>query len=317
MAKIALFLQRCFDGLANGAIYSSLALALVIVYRSTGLLNAAQGEMATVGTYAALVAHTPVTPALAGTGLAHALLPGAPWPIWASILLAVLIGAGLAAAAERFIVRRIPDRSTFGVVSATVGLLLCLNGLTERVWRPVVRGFPPAFPNRAPPLRRDRGRPPALHDDRHLGGAGAVLVGLWMVLRATRAGLAFRAVSSNRDMSEVMGIRVGRVTTLGWALAGGIGALAGCLVAPNVLLEPNMMVRVLIFALVAATLGGLDSLGGAVVGGLLVGLAQTMIGGYVGFFGSELSLPGALLVMVAVLITRPTGLFGTRTVERA
>ena len=317
MAKIALFLQRCFDGLANGAIYSSLALALVIVYRSTGLLNAAQGEMATVGTYAALVAHTPITPALAGTGLAHALLPGAPWPIWASILLAVVVGAGLAAAAERYIVRRIPDRSTFGVVSATVGLLLCLNGLTERVWRPVVRGFPPAFPNRP-------------HHFVELGGARLryttigtwtvlvlVLVGLWMVLRATRVGLAFRAVSSNREMSEVMGIRVGRVTTLGWALAGGIGALAGCLVAPNVLLEPNMMVRVLIFALVAATLGGLDSLGGAVIGGLLVGLSQTMIGGYVAFFGSELSLPGALGVMVAVLVTRPTGLFGTRVVERA
>lgn len=316
MGTIALFLQRCFDGLANGAIYSSLALALVIVYRSTGLLNAAQGEMATVGTYAALVAHTPVTPALAGTGLAHALLPGAPWPVWASIVLAVALGAGLAAGAERFIVRRIPDQSTFAVVSATVGLLLCLNGLSERVWRPVVRGFPAAFPN----------------EPRHFVGLGgarlryttigtwavlvALLVGLWMVLRATRVGLAFRAVSSNRDMSEVMGIRVGRITTLGWALAGGIGALAGCLVAPSVLLEPNMMVRVLIYGLVAATLGGLDSLGGAVLGGLAVGVAQTMIGGYVEFFGSELSLPGALLVMVAVLVTRPTGLFGTRTVER-
>jgi branched-chain amino acid transport system permease protein len=262
------------------------------------------------------VAHTPVTPALAGTGLAHALLPGAPWPIWASILVAVVLGAGLAAAAERFVVRRIPDQSSFGVVSVSVGLLLALNGLTERVWRPVVRGFPPAFPNKP-------------HHYLPVGGARlrfttigtwvtllVVLVALGLVLRSTRAGLAFRAVSSNREMSAVMGIRVGRVTTLGWALAGAIGALAGCLVAPNVLLEPNMMVRVLIYALVAATLGGLDSLGGAVLGGLVVGVAQTMIGGYVDFFGSELSLPGALGVMVLILVTRPTGLFGTRLVER-
>ena len=100
------------------------------------------------------------------------------------------------------------------------------------------------------------------------------------------------------------------------ALAGAIGGLAACLVAPTVLLEPNMMVRVLIYSLVAATLGGLDSLGGAVLGGLVIGVSQTMIAGYVGFLGSQLSLPGALAVMIAVLLFRPSGLFGTRRVER-
>lgn len=316
MGPIALFLQRCFDGLANGAIYSSLALALVIVYRSTGLLNVAQGELATFSTYLALVLTTPATPALAGTGLASALLPGSPWPLWPSIAGALVLGAGLCAAVERLVVRRVPEGSTFSVVSVTVAILLLVNGTTERLWRPIVRGFPSGFPN-------------APGDYVRLGGARlryttigtwatlvVVLAVLGVLLRTTKVGLAFRAVSADRQVAELMGIRSGRVATLGWALAGAIGALAGCLVAPMVVLEPGMMVRLLIFALVAATLGGLDSLGGAIVGGLAIGLAQTMIGGYVGFIGSELSLPGALAVMVLVLLTRPTGLFGTRRVER-
>ncbi|MPY91489.1 MAG: branched-chain amino acid ABC transporter permease [Acidimicrobiia bacterium] len=311
-----LFLQRCFDGLANGAIYSSLALALVIVYRSTGLLNVAQGELATFSTYLALVLTTPATPALAGTGLVAALLPGSPWPLWLSMAAAVLLGAGVSAGVERLVVRRVPDRSTFSVVSVSVALLLLVNGLSERLWLPIVRGFPAAFPNH-PSDYVDIG--PARLRFTTVGTwltLVAVLVILGLVLRRTKIGLAFRAVSSDRAVSELMGIRSGRITTLGWALAGAIGALAGCLVAPMVVLEPNMMVRLLIFSLVAATLGGLDSLAGAVVGGFLVGIAQTMIGGYVGFVGSELSLPGALAVMVAVLLTRPTGLFGTRRVER-
>ena len=143
-----------------------------------------------------------------------------------------------------------------------------------------------------------------------------MLLVLLVVLRATKVGLAFRAVSSDREMAKLMGIRSGQIMSLGWALAGGIGALAGCLVAPNVLLEPGMMVRVLIFGLVAATLGGLDSLGGAVIGGLTVGLAQTMLGGYVPFLGAALSLPGALVMMMAVLLFRPTGLLGTPKFER-
>jgi branched-chain amino acid transport system permease protein len=228
----------------------------------------------------------------------------------------VAVGAALSAGAERLIIRRIPDRSGMTVVSATVGLLLLINGFSERVWRGVVRGFPSAFPNRPQQyvfLADARLRYTTIGTWLILL---AVLGALWLVLRYTKVGLAFRAVSSSTEMSELMGIHAGRITTLGWALAGGIGALAGCLVAPTVLLEPGMMVRVLIFALVAATLGGLDSLGGAVLGGLLIGVTQTMLGGYVPFIGSQLSLPAALLVMVLILCFRPTGLFGTRRVER-
>jgi branched-chain amino acid transport system permease protein len=291
-------------------------LALVIVYRSTGLLNTAQGELATVSTYVGLVLHTPATPTLAGTGLAVTVLPWAPWPLWLAVPGGMAAGAALAALMERALIRRVVGGSGFAVVSASVGMLLLLNGISEYLWKPVVRAVDPIFPD-APgdylPVGPSRLRYSTIGTWLTLL---AVFCLLYLVLTRTKLGLAFRAVSSRRDVSELMGIRSGRVTTGGWALAGAIGALAGSLVAPDVLLEPQMMVRVLIFGLVAATLGGLDSLGGAVAGGLFIGLAQTMVGGYVGFLGSQLSLPGALLLMVAVLVWRPTGLFGTRRVER-
>jgi branched-chain amino acid transport system permease protein len=313
---MSLFLQRCFDALANGAIYATIALALVIVFRATATLNAAQGEMATLAAYVGLVLRTPATPALAGTGLAAALVPFAPWPLWAATIGAVIAGAIIGAAVERLVIRRVSARSGFAVVSVTVGVLLTFNGLTEGIWHPVVRGFPAMFPNKP---------------DSYLAVAGArlrfttlgtvatmlvVLVVLAVALRTTKLGLAFRAVSCDRDSSALVGIRVGRVMTTGWALAGAIGGLAACLVAPTLLLEPDMMVRVLIFSLVAATLGGLDSLAGALLGGLLIGVAQTMVAGYVPFIGTELSLPGALLVMVLILMVKPTGLFGTPRIER-
>ncbi|MEZ5236583.1 MAG: branched-chain amino acid ABC transporter permease [Acidimicrobiales bacterium] len=302
--------------MANGIIYGSIALALVIVYRATGMLNVAQGEMATVSCYVGLVLHTPATPALAGTGLVASLIPFAPLPLWASLIGALLAGALLGAVVERVVIRRVSQRSGFAVISVTVGVLLVLNGLSEQTWRPVTRGFPSLFPNDPGdylPIGDARLRYQALGTFLTIM---VVLIVLAVLLKKTRLGLAFRAVSSNRDSSELAGIRSGQITTVGWALAGAIGGLAACLVAPTVLLEPNMMVRVLIYSLVAATLGGLDSLGGAVLGGLLIGIAQTMVAGYVAFMGAQLSLPGALALMVLVLLFRPSGLFGTRRIER-
>jgi branched-chain amino acid transport system permease protein len=313
---ITLFLQRCFDACSNGLIYGSLAVALVIVYKSTGLLNVAQGEVSTMATYVGLVLHTPATPALAGTGLAAWLVPGSPLPLWASVIGAVAAGAVLGAVIERVVVRRVASRSRLGVVSMSVGLMLTLNGVTEALWFPVVRGYPPLFPNKASDYRLVGGARLRETTVGTLATVLAVLVVLAFVLRRTKLGLAFRAVASNDENSRLMGIRVGRVTTGGWALAGAIGALAASLVAPTVLLEPSMMVRVLIYALVAATLGGLDSLGGALVGGLLIGVAQTMIAGYVPLLGSELALPVVFALMAVVLMIRPTGLFGRRMVER-
>jgi branched-subunit amino acid ABC-type transport system permease component len=316
-AVIDLFLQRCIDGLANGSLYGALAVALVVVYKASGRLNLAQGEQATLGTYFSLVLSSPATPALAGTTLAARWLPGTPWKLGVAIAGAMVLSAVIAALIERLIVRRIPERLARSSVSVTIGLLLLLNALTTYEWKPVGRGYRSPFPN-------------APSDYVHIAGARlryttvgtwatflVVLGALWLVLRFTRAGLAFRAVSSTRTNSELMGIHAGRVLTGGWALAGALGTLAGCLLASQLVLSPDMMVRLLVFGFAAATIGGLSSLGGALVGGLLVGVSQTMLGGYVGFIKGPLSLPTVLLLMVVMLAFRPHGLFGRRGTDRS
>ena len=198
----------------------------------------------------------------------------------------------------------------------TIGLLLLINALVVYLWKPVGRGYPSPFPN-------DPG------DYVSIGGARlryttigtwttllVVLGTLWLILRFTKAGLAFRAVSSSRTNSGLMGVHTGRVLTGGWALAGAIGTLAGCLLASQLVLSPDMMVRLLVFGFAAATIGGLSSLGGALLGGLIVGVAQTMLGGYVPFVKGPLSLPVVLLLMVVMLAFRPHGLFGRKTPDK-
>lgn len=277
----------------------------------------AQGEFATVGTYTSLVLSSKATPFLAGTTLASRWLPGTPWPLGWSILAAMAISAVVAALIERLIVRRIPERSPRAAVSVTIGLLLLANAFTKWVWRPANRGYKSPFPNDP-------------KDYFHIGDARlryttvgnwvtllTVVALLWLVLRFTKAGLAFRAVSSSRSISELMGIRSGRVLTGGWALAGALGTMVGCLVAHHLVLSPDMMVRMLIYGFAAATIGGLSSPGGALLGGLIVGLAQTMLSGYVPFVGSPLALPTVLALMVVMLYLRPAGLFGTKGLEAA
>lgn len=316
-SAITLFIQRVIDGLANGSLYGALGLALAIVYRASGRINMAQGEFATVGTYISLVLSSNATPALAGTVLASRWLPGTPWPLGLAIAGAMVVSAIGAAVIERLVVRPIPERSPRAAVSVTIGLLLLANAFTKWLWRPANRGYRSPFPNNP-------------KDYFHIGGARLryttvgtwvtlliVLGLLWVVLRYTKAGLAFRAVSSSRAISELMGIRSGRVLTGGWALAGALGTLVGCLIANTLVLSPDMMVRMLIYGFAAATIGGLSSPGGALVGGIIVGLAQTMLSGYVGFIGAPLSLPTVLLLMVIMLYLRPAGLFGTRGLEAA
>jgi len=314
---VDLFLQRIFDGLTNGTVYASVALALVIIYKSTGLLNFAQGEMATFATYIALILTSPISPALPGTGLAS-WLPRTPWPIWLAIPGAMLAAMMLGATLERAIIRPLQERnsSAIAVVSVTLGLFLFINSLTVDLWFPVVRAFPNPFPAELDDYF-EFGRARLRFEDLGIWFTVLAVLGvLFVMLRYTKAGLAFRVISSDREHAQLMGIHPGRTLMLGWALAAAIGALAGSLVANNVLLESNMMIRLLIFSFAAATLGGLDSPGGAIVGGLSIGLIQTMSAGYIPFINSDLSMITALIVIFIVLLIRPAGLFGTRRVER-
>ena len=310
-----LLLQRIFDALFNSAIYSSLALALVIIFRSTGLLNFAQGEMATFTAYIAFVLLSGPQPRLTGGGLAG-IIPGVPFTIPLAIIGAVICGMAAGAVTERALIRPLGGASDLALVNITIGLLLAVNSLMAQWWGTGPRFFPAIFPSGA---------------GQHFTILGARLrystVGVWaillsvlvllvLLLRHTRAGLAFRAVSISPSNAELVGIRVGQTLMYGWALASGFGALAACLSANSVLLEPSMMLRVLVYAFAAATLGGLDSPKGALVGGLIIGLSQTLIPAYVPFIGFELSVLPALLSMIVILLIRPAGLYGTKRIER-
>ncbi len=309
-----LLIQRLFDGLFNGAIYASLALALVMIYRSTGLLNLAQGELATFGAYLALVFAAPASAALAGSELVS-WIPGHPWPMWAAIALAVLVSMVMGAGIERTVFRGIEGRPELAQVNVTIGLLILFSGLTEQFWGTNGRFIPSVFPTE--------------FDDYVSIGGGRLrysTIGAWamllvillllnLLIRHTKLGLAFRAVTSNREGAALVGIPVSRTLMFGWAVAAGLGTLASTLVAGVVILEPTIMLKLLIYSLAAATLGGLDSPKGAIVGGIVVAQAQTLVPGYLGL-PTELAVVPAVAVMLIILLVRPSGLFGTGRVER-
>ena len=310
-----LLVQRIFDAMFNGAIYASLAIALVTIYRATGLLNFAQGELATFSAYVGYLLLAPTGTAIAGAGLIG-ILPGLPWPVPMAILGAVVFGTIAGALTERVLIRPLEGRPDISVVNVTIGLLIAINAITVELWGTQPRLFPSPFPSEP-------------NDFIEIAGARLryETIGVWLtllallavlgfVLHRTKLGLAFRAITGNRASAELCGVRVGRTLMVGWAVAAGIGAGAAALMAENVLLEPFMMIRLLIFGFAAATIGGLDSPLGALVGGLIVALTQTLVPGYVPFISTELSLLPPLLVMAGVLLVQPTGLFGTRRVER-
>lgn len=309
-----LLIQRLFDGLFNGAIYASLALALVMIYRSTGLLNLAQGEMATFGAYVSLVFAAPASAALAGSSFVS-WMPGHPYPLWAAIVLAVIVSMFLGAGIERVVFRRLDGQPDLALINVTIGLLVLFSGLTERLWGSNPRFVPSVLPTEFDDfisLAGGRLRYSTI-------GAWAILLVILLLLnlliRHTKVGLAFRAVTSNREGAKLVGIPVGRTLMLGWAVAAGLGTVASTLVAGVVILEPAIMLKLLIYSLAAATLGGLDSPKGAVVGGIVVAQAQTLIPGYLGV-PTELAVIPAVVAMLVILLVRPSGLFGTVRVER-
>lgn len=294
-----LFLNRVFDGLEQGITYGGIALALVLIFKATTLINFAQGELAMLGAFVVYVLSVEQ-----GLG------------VWLAIPGAMLITAVLAASLERTLIRPFDPSDHLPLVIITLGLFLVINSAAGIIWQFNPRNFPSIFPS---------GNALEIGDAaltwNTVGMVGSVLSLLLLIellLNRTKIGLAFRAVSSNLESSELVGIRVGRTLQLGWAIAAAVGTFAATVFVarPILFLEPTAMLRVLIFATAAAALGGLDSLRGAIVGGLVVGLIQSLVVGYADFIPNELSLFIALVVILAVLLVRPAGLFGTARVER-
>lgn len=293
-----LFVARLFDGLSNGSTYALIALALVMIFKATTLINFAQGEFAMIGAFFVFVLAVE-------QGL----------PVWIAVIAGMLISALFAAGVERTLIRPFDPSDHLPLVIITLGLFLAINALASMIWGFNTRAFPELFPS---------------GNALSFGQAtlswytiGVVVVTLatasllTLLLNKTKIGLAFRAVSSNLESSELAGVRVGPTLQFGWAIAAAVGTLGASVYVANPILqlEPSVMVRVLIFAVSAAALGGLDSLWGAIIGGVAIGMVQSIVVPYTPV-PTEMALAAAVLVLMLVLLFKPSGLFGTPRVER-
>ncbi|MEV6347766.1 branched-chain amino acid ABC transporter permease [Actinoplanes sp. NPDC051851] len=285
------FLFLTFDGLSRGAVYAAFALALVLIWRAARIVNFAQGAMAVAALYVAYA----VTQATGSYWLGFAAALGA------GLLLGVLV--------ERVVMRFVDHSTPLNGVVVALGLVLILQGvlgiLYGNEYRPV-----------ATPFRRDAFEVGGVallsrYDVFVFAAVGTVVVLLTLLFTRTAVGLRMRAAAFAPDVSRLLGVPVGGMLTLGWALAAAVGALAGMLVVPTELgLHPTAMDVVFVSAFTAAVVGGLDSPVGAVTGGLIVGLLLSYVSGYL---GATVAPMAVLLLLVVVLLGRPGGLFsGTR-----
>jgi branched-chain amino acid transport system permease protein len=288
------FGEFTLGGLSTGMVYAAIALSLVLIWRGTRVLNYAQGGMAMLTTYIALIV-------INKTG-----------SYWLGFVVALAAGLVLGAVAERTVVRPTAGRPPLNAVIVTIGLLILLEGLAGIIFGGQYRSFPPAYSIAG--LKAGSVAlgvsPNAIFTALAVLAAAAALA---LLFRFTSVGLRLRATAFSPDVARLLGVRTGRVLTLGWALAGLLGALAGLLVTPTTFLYPNSMDAIFVLGFTAAVIGGLDSPVGAVVGGLILGVLLSYVGGYL---GSDLVEMAGLAALVAVLMLRPAGLFSRAAIRR-
>ena len=283
------FVEFTLGGISVGMIYAAIALSLVLIWRGTRILNYSQGGIAMFTAYVALVV-------INHTG-----------DYWLGFAAALAAGLVLGAALERVVVRPVANKPALNAVIVTIGLLILIEGVAGIIFGGQFRSFPPAFSVTG--IKIGSFALGVSWNDVFIAVAvlAAALV-LAAVFRYTAVGLRMRATAFSPSIARLLGVRIGRVLTLGWALAGLFGALAGVLVSPSTFLYPNSMDSIFVLGFTAAVIGGLDSPGGAIVGGVILGVLLNYVGGYL---GSDLVLLFGLVILVLVLMVRPSGLFST------
>jgi branched-chain amino acid transport system permease protein len=294
------FAQQTVSGLSQGAIFGSLALALVLIYRATEVINFAQGEMAMATTY-----------------IAYQLTL---WHLsyWLAFFLTLLIAFVLGVVIQVILIRPVQHKSVIAVVIITVGLFILIDGLVVWKWGADLKFMPAPFGNT---VYHVGGVAIARQDIGVFAVSILSVAVLWVLFQFTKLGLAMRAAALRPAAAALVGVRVDAMLAIGWGLAAVLGAVAGLMTEPTQFLQPTMMQAVLLYAFAAAVLGGLESPAGAVIGGLLLGVFLNLFGQYgkiggVYFGASELRLPIAFVILLIVLLLKPTGLFGRRQVRR-
>ena len=289
------FLQQVVSGLASGGIYGSLALAIVLIHRSTGVLNFAQGEMATLSAF------------VCWTLMDHG------WAFWPAFGATLALSFAGGVALQTIVIKPIQGGPILGIVILTIGLLIALNGLDTWIWGGAAKQFHGPFSTS--PITVG-GVAFSKQDIGVIVVSIAIVILTGLLFTRTRIGLGLRAAAVNPTEARLTGVPVATMLAVGWGLAALLGAVAGVMAAPSLFLEPNMMQTVLLYAFAAAVLGGMDSPIGAVIGGLVLGVLLNLVGTYVHWVGGELRLATALAVILGVLLLRPSGLFGRSVVRR-
>ncbi|MGM7671422.1 branched-chain amino acid ABC transporter permease [Microbacterium sp. A93] len=288
-------IQLVVDGLALGSVYGAIALAIVLVNQSTGMINFAQGGMAVLSAYLAFT--------FLGLGL----------PLILAIILSVAASFVIGALIERFIMRRFMGGAEDTQVVVTVGLLTLFTGICGWLWSYNNHQFPSLFPSSAFHVLG------AAISWRSLGTflvIAAIMILLQLLFQRTKLGLALRAVADNRQSASFSGLPVGRLLMIGWGLAAALGAVAGALVAPRLSLTPGMLDTTLVYALAAVILGGITSPLGVVVAAWLIGVLENLAAVYIPVIGYDLKIAVPFILLFVVLLLRPQGLFGRKTVVR-
>jgi branched-chain amino acid transport system permease protein len=289
-----LFWQQVLAGIATGAIYACMALAVVMIYQAIDHLNFAQGEMAMFSTFIAF----------------QLMLWGIPY--WGAFLITLVVSFIGGVLIDRVVFRPIHDAPILSHVVVFIALLAIFNSSAGFIWDFTVKSFPSPFGS-APLFGSSL---ISAHQAGMIGVTLLLLVFLFVFFRYTRVGLSMRAAAANPASARLVGVRVGWMVALGWGMAAAIGAIAGILIAPVVFLEPNMMISILLYGFAGAVLGGLTSPAGAVLGGFMVGVVENLAGTFIPVIGGELKLPIALMLIVAVLVFKPSGLMGRTVVQR-
>jgi branched-chain amino acid transport system permease protein len=290
------FLQVVVDGIADGSVYAALALALVLIFRSTGVVNFAQGEMAMFATFVAW--------ALADSGV----------PLVLALLGALAFAFAAGMLVERVLIRPVEGGNPLNLVIVTLGLFIVVNAAAGWIWGFTLKDFPQIFPGGVAEVG---GVSLSVESLGIIGVLLAVVLVLWALFTRTGIGLAMRAAAQSPASARLVGVPVGRMLMLGWGLAALLGALAGVLVAPRLFLDTNLMAGVLVYSFAGAALGGFDSPLGAVIGSWIIGITEGLAGTYVDAIGSDLKVLVPLTIIVGVLLLRPSGLFGSPEVTRA
>ncbi len=289
------FFQQVVSGIAIGGIFASLALALVLIYNAMGLVNFAQGEMAMFATFVAY--------ALINRGVSY----------WIALPITLVLAFGGGIAIQRLVIKPVERAPVLTLVIITLGLATLINGFAGFIFGYVPRSFPSPFSSDSVDVL---GVFVSYRDLGVIAVSGLVLLGVYVLLQRTTVGLTMRAAAHHPEASRLLGVQVSWMLALGWGLASAVGAVSGIMVAPILLLEPNMMQSIIIYAFAAAVLGGIESPLGAVIGGLIVGVTVNLAGAYLPGVGGDLQLAVGLAIIIAVLVLRPNGLFGRAAARR-